>query len=251
MLCVAHYDDGCCAVDVVERNVVEVRDDTVNIQRVIPYRYIAQEKWICGVDFSYNHFDSDDANIALLIENLSFDGSLLGVHPYVGYFYKNNNCIGLKLGYSAIIANLNSVDINLGDDAGIALDNISIKNQTYSVSLFHRIYCGLSQAGVVAFYNDTDLMLRYGIQHFISPNEENNMVDSKTVSREVALNLSPGISFFVVENINAYVSMSIASLSYKEQKQYIDSLETGYRYSGGLKFKFDILSLKIGISLLI
>lgn len=211
------------------------------------YRFIAKNEWICGITASYNGYNSKDSDIALLLKDFNFTGSLFGVHPYVGYFVSDNNCVGVKLGYSTTSANLNDFNLTLMDDMSISLSNLAYSAKYYSAGIFHRAYLGLTRRGQLGVFNETSLTFTSGTSHFLR-GETGNIKDTKTVSSEIALGLNPGISVFILDNISANVSVGILGLNYKHNKQYTDNVESGYYHSSGANFKINILNINIGIS---
>lgn len=193
-------------------------------------------------------YNSSDSDILLLIEDFDFTGSLFGIHPYVGYFISNNNCIGLRLGYSATSADLGGFNLNILDDMNLSLSDLSYNLKKFSAGIFHRAYIGLTKSGQIGVFNETSLTFESGTSHFIRGNEESGIKDTKTVSNEIVLGLNPGISVFVLKNISANVSVGILGLSYKQSKQYIDNQEIGVYKTGGANFKINILNINIGIT---
>lgn len=212
------------------------------------YCYIPQKEWICGLTASYTGYNSQDSDIALLIKDFNFTGSLFGIHPFVGYFISDNNCIGIKLGYSTTLANLGKLNIDIMEDMNIALPNMSYNAKIYSAGIFHRAYLGLTHSGQVGVFNETSLTFQSGTSHFIRGDEESGISDTKTVSNEIALGLSPGISVFVLNNVSANVSVGILGLNYKQSRQYTNNVETGMYRASGANFKINILNINIGIT---
>lgn len=237
----------------IENTVVMLSDTTTSLGRkfdrgLTNYRFIPQGEWICGLAVSYTGYNSSDSDILLLIKDFDFTGSLFGIHPYVGYFISNNNCIGLRLGYSATSADLGGFDLNILDDMNLTLSDLSYNLKKFSAGIFHRAYIGLTKSGQIGVFNETSLTFESGTSHFIRGNEESGIKDTKTVSNEIVLGLNPGISVFVLKNISANVSVGILGLSYKQSKQYIDNQEIGVYKTGGANFKINILNINIGIT---
>ena len=52
-----------------------------------------------GLTASYGTLSSDDTDIMLILDNINADGTVATVKPFVGYFYRDNNCIGVRFGY--------------------------------------------------------------------------------------------------------------------------------------------------------
>lgn len=236
------------SVSVVANDTTESEDIRKFDRGLTNYRYIPQKEWICGITASYSGFNSDDNDILLLIKDFKFSGSIFGLHPFVGYFVSDNNCIGVKLGYSTLSANLGSFNLNIMDDLNISLKDISYSGKSYSAGIFHRGYLGLTRNGQLAVFNETSLVFETGTNHFIRGNEESGITDTKTVSNSIALGLNPGISVFVLNNVSANVSVGILGLNYKQSKQYTNGAESGMYKTSGANFKINILNINIGVT---
>ncbi len=211
------------------------------------YRYIAQKEWICGLTASYTGYNSKDTDIALLIKDFNFTGSLFGIHPFVGYFFKDNQCIGVKLGYEGTNANLGSFNLDIIDDMAISLTNMNYSASYYSAGIFYRTYVGLTAGGQFGVFNETSLTFTSGTSIFASGPEEARK-ETKTLSTEIALGLNPGISVFIFDNVSANLSVGVLGLRYKHNKQFTDNVETGSYQSSGANFKINILNINIGIT---
>ena len=211
------------------------------------YVLIPQKEWICGLTASYMGYNSDDSDIALIIKDFNFTGSLFGIHPFVGYFIKDNQCIGVKLGYSSLSADLNNFNLDIMEDLDISLSNLTYSAQYYSAGIFYRTYVGISPNGQFGVFNETSLNFTSGTSIFARGVDESRK-ESRTLSTEISLGLSPGISVFIFDNISANVSVGILGLNYRQSKQYTDNVETGRYKSSAANFKINILNINIGIT---
>ena len=71
-------------------------------------------EWALGLTASYGTLSSDNSDIFALLEHVNLSGSMTTISPYVGYFYKNNACVGLRFGYTYMGGTLDNLDVNLG-----------------------------------------------------------------------------------------------------------------------------------------
>ena len=101
------------------------------------YLLIPQKQWIAGLTLSHGEFDSKDNNLLIFIKDFNFKGNITTLNPFVGYFIKDNECIGIKLGYSHLSANLDNLDIDIDDDMQFNLGDIRYLGETFSAALFH------------------------------------------------------------------------------------------------------------------
>ncbi len=213
------------------------------------HTFIQQNEWIFGITASYTGYNSDDNDLLLLIKDFNFNGSIFGIHPFAGYFVSDNNCIGVKLGYSTLSANLDNFNLNIMEDLNISLNNLAYTGKSYSAGIFHRGYLGLTRNGQLAVFNETSLMFENGVNHFLRGDEANGITDTKTVSNSITLGLNPGISVFVLDNVSAEVSVGIVGLNYKQSRQYTNDVESGMYTTAGANFKINILNINIGITM--
>ena len=51
-----------------------------------------------GLTASYGTVSSDDTDLMLIFDNIDADATIATVKPFVGYFYRDNNCIGIRFG---------------------------------------------------------------------------------------------------------------------------------------------------------
>ena len=63
---------------------------------------------IMGLTASYGTLSSDDTDIMLIVDGIGADGSVATVKPFVGYFYRDNNCVGVRFGYRHMDGNLDA-----------------------------------------------------------------------------------------------------------------------------------------------
>lgn len=236
-----------------ENRVVMLSDSTNSLGRkfdrgLTNYRFIPKGEWIGGLAVSYAGYNSQDNDLLLLIKDFNFTGSLFGIHPYVGYFISDNNCIGLQLGYSATNANLGNFNLNILEDMDISLSDLSYNVKQFSAGIFHRSYIGLTKSGQIGVFNETSLTFDSGTSHFIRGNEESGITDTKTVTNKIALGINPGISVFILKNVSANLSVGVLGLNYQTSKQYINNVEAGTYKTGGANFKINILNIKIGVT---
>lgn len=79
-----------------------------------------------GITASYGTISSDDTDMMLILDHINLDGTMAQVNPFVGYFYRDNSMVGLRLGYRHMGVGLGSLEVDLGsqNDLDIALDNM-------------------------------------------------------------------------------------------------------------------------------
>ena len=61
-----------------------------------------------GLTASYGTMSSDDTDIMLILDGIDADGTVATVKPFIGYFYRDNNCLGVRFGYRHMDGNLDA-----------------------------------------------------------------------------------------------------------------------------------------------
>ena len=87
-------------------------------------------------------------------------------NPFIGYFIKDNECIGIKLGYSHLSANLDNLSIDIDEDMQFNLSDMRYLGETFSASIFHRAYIGIDRNKRFGFFNETELAFSSGSNRF-------------------------------------------------------------------------------------
>jgi hypothetical protein len=172
------------------------------------------------------------------------------IRPFFAYAYRDNLAVGLRLGYEYIKGNLSNIDVNLGliadgmEDMNIG--NLSLRNETFSWSLFHRHYLGLDRRGIVGVILETELLFKDGTSRFLTGND----VASASFSRNFAaqLNVNPGLGVYIFPQVCVTATVGIGGLRYNNIRQ-CDALGEviGRRDQSSLNFKVNILDIQIGI----
>ena len=68
-----------------------------------------------GLTASYGTVSSDDTDLMLIFDNIDADATIATVKPFVGYFYRDNNCIGIRFGYSHMGGTLDNTYFDAGE----------------------------------------------------------------------------------------------------------------------------------------
>lgn len=117
-----------------------------------------------GLTASYGTLSSDDTDIMLILDNINADGTVATVKPFVGYFYRDNNCIGVRFGYRHMSGTLDNTyfDAGEGNDLSGQLPYIDLSSDNYSFGIFHRSYAGLDPKGRFGLFAEFELGPLYG-----------------------------------------------------------------------------------------
>lgn len=237
---------------------VIVGKDTINVilpgknysrydRGLLNFLFIPRGQWIIGATASFSEFNTEDIRLLSFMKDLNFNGKSMSVNPYAGYFFRSNQCAGIKLGFSRNIFELGRLSVDFDDDINFNLKDIEYSSDNYSASLFYRFYVGLDNNRRFALFNEVDLKLTAGYGKFLRYyNDEPR--DTRTKTSEVSLNFSPGLCVFVHKYVSFNMSFGVFGFYFKNENQTTNSVEEGKRFSSGANFKFNIFNLNMGIA---
>ncbi len=231
--------------DSIER--VIVAGDTVDIilpernfgrfdRGLFNYIFIPKGKWGFGITASYGE--------------LQTEGKIYSVKPYISYFVRSNQAVGLKLDYSRGIADLGKLAIDFDEDLNFSLRDVSYYQQSLAASFFYRNYVGLDHNGRFGIFNEVELAFGSGSSRFkrIFNSEPR---DTKTISTQGSLNFSPGVCVFIQDYVSFNVSFGVFGLKWRHERQSTDGIDEGSRTTSGANFRFNIFNINFGLMVVI
>lgn len=210
------------------------------------YLYIPRKQWVFGLTASYGDFNAKDVEILQAVDNFDFDGKQYAINPTIGYFFRDNQCIGLKFNYTRADAELGHLSVNLGEDLSFNIHDITYSSDKYSMGIFYRNYVGLNRSRRFAVFNEACLSFGSGSSRFKRP-YDGKIRDTRTDLTEVALNFSPGVCVFIMDSFSFNVSFGVFGVHLTNEKQITDGVEEGSRFSSGANFRFNLFNINFGI----
>ena len=264
---------GCCALSAqsivrkgtraVEDSVamVVVGNDTVNV--IIPernlgrfdrglfnYIFMPRNKGGFGITASYGELNTDDVQVLSILKDVDFNGKMYSIRPYLSYFIRNNQSVGLKFNYNRGIADLGRLAVDFDDDLNFTLRDVSYYQQSFGIGAFYRNYVGLDHNGRFSIFNEVELGFSSGSSRFRRLyNSEPR--DTRTTSTEVSLNFSPGVCVFIQEYVSFNVSFGVFGLKMRNEKQLTNGIDEGSRFTSGANFRFNIFNINFGLMVVI
>lgn len=240
---------------------VVVRGDTVNL--IIPernlgrfdrglfnYLFIPRGKWAFGLTASYGELTTENSQLLSLIEGIDFKGKMYSIKPFISYFVRNNQSVGIRFNYSRGIGDLNNLSLNFDDDLNFSIRDVSYYTQSYSTSLFYRNYIGLGRNGRFGVFNEVDVTVGSGSTRFKRIfNEEPR--DTRTTITQGSINFSPGVAVFIQEYVAFNVSFGVFGLNFRREHQLTDGIDEGSRFTSGANFRFNIFNINFGLMVVI
>lgn len=214
------------------------------------YLYIPKGKWSFGLTASYGELNTDDVQILSLISNIDFKGKAYSIKPYISYFIRNNQSIGLRFNYSHGMADLGNLAMDFSEDLNFAIKDVSYYSQSYTTSVFYRNYIGLNRSKIFGIFNEVELAFGSGSSRFKRLyNDEPR--DTRTISTKASLNFSPGVCVFLQDYIAFNVSFGVFGLHLTNEKQTTDGIDDGSRFTSGANFRFNIFNINFGLMVVI
>ena len=211
------------------------------------FRFIPKKKWIGGLTFSYANFDSSDNQLLFsYIQDFSMNLRSFSVKPFIGYAIKDNQILGMKLGYKHVVGNLDNFSLDIDEDLSFSLKDLRYAEDVYSIALLHRSYIGMDPGKRFGFFNEISLGYNNGSGSF-KRKEEEVTKRMETRVHELNLGIKPGICVFIIENVAAEVSVGVVGFNYRFEKQKNNEGVEGKRRTSGADFKINLFNINIGI----
>ena len=244
------------SVDLNEK--VIFRGDTINMilkdrnlgrydRGLFNYLFIPKGIWQVGLTASYGEFSTENLEILDLISDIDFNGKLWSIRPYFSYFLRSNISLGLRLGYTHGKASIGAFNVDIDEDMSFNLHDILYKSNSYSAAVTFAQYLGIARKGRFGVFNEVELALSGGNSDFNRP-YNGDMRQTHTTTFQAALNFSPGVCVYVLDQVSFNVSLGVFGLNIKHEKQKVNDEEMGWRTTSGANFRFNIFNINFGIA---
>lgn len=263
--------DGLQAQEVVRKDMFTLNPDSVEhvivggdtVSVIIPernfgryhrglfnYLIIPRGKWGFGLTASYGEIVTDDTSILSLLTKLDMNVKTYSIKPYLSYFIKHNQSVGLRFNYTRGIFDLGNLSVDFDEDLNFSVSDVSYYSQSFATSIFYRNYIGIGNTRRFAIFNEVDLEFSSGSSRFnrIYNGEPKN---TRTNVTKAALNFSPGVCVFIQEYVAATVSFGVFGLNMRKERQWTDGIEDGSRFTSGANFRFNIFNINFGLMVVI
>lgn len=219
--------------------------------------FIPKGMWMCGATVNFREWENENQNL-LVLKNLNMEGHVFAVSPYVGYFVAKNLAVGMRYNYSRNYLYLGDLDVNLGEDFNISLDNLYYLEHKHEASVFMRNYMPLFGSKIFGAFAE----VRATYSHANGKNSTGSYSDDPILNtfdgtyetvHKLQLGISPGLCIFVTDFAAVETSIGVLGVDYKWSSfKNIHPNSTEYEYgkshSGGANFKFNFFSIHIGMT---
>ncbi len=211
------------------------------------YLYIPKGIWSFGLTASYGELSTKDVELFDVITGMTIKGNIFSISPSMQYFIKNNTALGLKFSYTRGSAGVNSLNLEIDEDMSFNINDIHYNTESYKAAATLRQYFGLDRGGRFAVFNEVELAFASGLSNFKRPYDgELRHLHATTMQAE--LNFSPGLHVFIMKNVGFNISFGVFGFSLKNEKQYMNDVYQGSRFTSGANFRFNIFNINFGLS---
>lgn len=214
------------------------------------YLFIPKGKWSFGLTASYGELNTEDIQVMSILSDIDFKGKIYSVKPFISYFIRNNQSVGIRFNYSRGIGDLGRLSMDFDDDLNFSIRDVSYYTQSYSTSFFYRNYIGLNKSKRFGIFNEVDVTVGSGSSRFKRIYNDQPK-DTRTVITQGSLNFSPGVCVFIQEYVAFNVSFGVFGLNFRREHQTTDGVEEGSRFTSGANFRFNIFNINFGMMVVI
>ena len=208
--------------------------------------FVPKGQWLVGATFNYQEWDTDNMNL-LVLKNMNLEGYTFSGSPYFGYFIKNNIAIGARYNYHRDFLSLGQFDLNLGEDFNVSLSDLYYLGQTHEASMFVRTYQSLGRANIFGFFSEIRATYAYS-EGKNTTGTGAELEGSYSKGHDIQLTFCPGMAAFVTDFLAAEASIGVLGLKYGWKNQHTNRVESGKSHSGGANFRFNFLSISLGLT---
>lgn len=214
-------------------------------------KFVFKGESMMGLTVSYGTVDSEDSDIGLIIDNIDLNGQMFTIKPHYGFFYRDNNAIGVRLGYSYTNGNLGNAGLNLGEanDISLSLGGLGYSSRGYTAAIYHRSYMSIDRKGRFGLFAEWELSGGFSESRFDFSSGE-SVTSNVAHSYNAAISFAPGVAVYIFPNVCASISFGMGGLQYKHIKQMDgEGNFTGQRDFSKLRFGLNLAQINIGVNI--
>ena len=207
-----------------------------------------------GLTASYGTMSSDDTDIMLILDGIDADGTVATVKPFIGYFYRDNNCLGVRFGYRHMDGNLDAARYDLGEsnDASGSIPKVNFNSDNYSFGIFHRSYAGLDPKGRFGLFAEFELSLSTGTSKlsYQPDTASDNMKTTLSDNTQLKLAFNPGAAVYIFPTVCATLSFGLGGIQYTSVTQKDDAgNKIGTRKASNMRFRLNVAAINFGMTI--
>ena len=212
------------------------------------YLFIPRKSWQFGLTANYGEISTDDIGIFDIISDVDISGHIFSIKPYIAYFIADNLSLGMRMGYSSSRASVGSLAMEFDDDLNFNLSDVMYRNKALTAAIFARQYIGLSRKGRFGVFNEVELAFSSGNSDFRRQFDGQPKLTNTTYT-DLRLNFSPGLCVLINKYVSFNVSFAVVGFYMRNEKQSVDGVYSGNRFTSGANFKFNIFNINFGLGI--
>lgn len=212
-------------------------------------KYAYKGEVMLGLTASYGTITSEDTDFWVIVDNIDAEGTTATVKPFFGYFYRDNNCVGVRFGYYYVHGKLGNVDLDLGEknDISFSVSDMNLSTENFSFGVFHRSYAGLDPKGRFGLFAELELAYSTGKSRFnYMSGDETRYTTSD--NRKLKLSFNPGAAVYIFPNVCGTLSFGLGGIQYASVRQYDEAgNKVGSRSASKMRFRLNLADINIGM----
>lgn len=212
-------------------------------------KYAYKGEVMLGLTASYGTITSEETDFWLIVDNIDAEGTTATVKPFFGYFYRDNNCVGVRFGYYYVHGKLGNVDLDLGDknDISFSVSDMNLSTENFSFGVFHRSYAGLDSKGRFGLFAELELAYSTGKSRFNYMSGEETKY-TRSDNRKLKLSFNPGVAVYIFPNVCGTLSFGLGGVQYASVKQFDEAgNKVGSRTASKMRFRLNLADINIGM----
>lgn len=208
--------------------------------------FVPKGQWIVGSSVSYSEHTEENYQF-LIIDKFNSDGYTFKVSPLLVYAIKDNLALGGRFSYGRTLTRFDGLNVGLGDDLDITLNDTYELKHSYSVMGVMRNYINLGTSKRFALFAETQLKFG-GSQSKLVTKEGDELTGTFSSSTDLGIGVTPGIVAFVNNYMAVEVSVGVLGIDFSKTRQTKDQIYTGERSMSSANFRINIFSIGLGMA---
>ena len=198
-----------------------------------------------GAQFAHLKLDSDNSEIMLLVNPVSAQGKISQFSPFFEYAYKDDCTFGARIQYFSGSAVLDNITLDLlSEGLSFDLSDLNTHMKRFGASVFHRNYFALDPRSRVGIIAEESLSFSEGRTEYDKTKPGMNY----STSNKLNFAFSPGMVFYVMNNVSVMLTISMANMSYNSVKCFTDGSQSGGRSKFAARFGVDLTGINFGVA---
>lgn len=208
--------------------------------------FVPKGQWIVGSSVSYSEHTENNYQF-LVIDKFNADGYTFKVSPLLVYGVKDNLGMGGRFSYGRTLTRFNGLNLGLGDDLTVSLDDTYELSHSYSVMAVMRNYINLGSSKRFALFAETQLQFG-GSQSKLVTRSGDELTGTYSKSVDLGIGISPGIVAFINNYTAVEVSVGVLGIEYGKVHQTRDQIYSSDRTTNVANFRINLFSIGLGIA---